>query len=209
MTDATNRYRVTRFVSPDFRKTLMPANKITIRTATTADENDILALNAESVSVTSPMDSSRLRMLVDLSAMTSVADVDGGVAGFLIAMADGCAYENGNYRWFAERLNRFIYVDRIVVSGDRRSSGIGHLLYSHVEDWAITARIPTLAAEVDIDPPNTASLRFHEKSGFVQIGKRLLDNGKTVSMQVKALAHDRLSNTSTGFDWPNKRPDAL
>lgn len=86
-------------------------SKIILRPATIDDGEDIVTLNAASVAVTSPMDNKRFRQLFGLCAITIVADIDGQVAGFLMGLRDGCVYDNGNYRWFAERLKRFVYID--------------------------------------------------------------------------------------------------
>jgi predicted GNAT superfamily acetyltransferase len=160
---------------------------IILRPATIDDVEDIVTLNATSVAVTSPMDNKRFRQLFDLCAIIIVADIDGQVAGFLIGLTDDCAYDNGNYRWFAERLKRFVYIDRVVVSEACRSSGVGRALYSHIQSWAKNADMHSIAAEMDVDPPNTVSLNFHQKAGFVQVGTRTLESGKVVSMQIRCL----------------------
>jgi len=54
-----------------------------------------------------------------------------------------------------------------------------------VIDWAQQQGLLQIAAEMDLMPPNEDSLKFHQKRGFVAIGSRELESGKTVSMQVK------------------------
>ncbi|SMP79228.1 hypothetical protein SAMN06265222_1306 [Neorhodopirellula lusitana] len=162
-------------------------SEIILRPATIDDGEDIVALNAASVAVTSPMDNRRFRQLFDGCAITMVADIDGRVAGFLMGFTDDSVYDNGNYRWSAERLKRFVYIDRVVVSEACRSFGVGHAFYSHIQFWAKNSDLLSIAAEMDVDPPNTVSLNFHPKAGFVQIGTRSLDSGKVVSMQIRCL----------------------
>ncbi len=158
-----------------------------LRDATIDDGEDIIKLNTASVAVTSPMDTARFRRLLELCAITTVAETDGQVVAFLMGLTDACAYDNDNYRWFSERLKRFVYIDRVVVAQACRSHGIGRALYSHLQSWAEQADLLSIVAEIDIDPPNTVSLRFHEKAAFVQIGTRMLGSGKLVSMQMRSL----------------------
>lgn len=158
-----------------------------LRQARLDDANDILRLNAASVSETSPMDSARFRSLFDMSAQTIVAEQDKRVVGFLMGFGDGSAYDSVNYHWFTDRLKRFFYVDRIVVAVDARSSGIGRAFYSRIESWAQVAGLHWLAAEMNLEPANTASLAFHANQGFVPVGTQTLAGGTVVSMQVRAL----------------------
>lgn len=160
---------------------------IELRDATPDDTNAIVALNEDVVAVTSPMDADRFRQLLDLSAHCVVAEQDGTVIGFVLAMQQGAPYVNGNFGWFSDRLNRFVYIDRIVISKAGRGHGLGGRLYDHVAAAARDAGCLVMAAEMDLDPPNEQSLKFHEKAGFVKLGTRQLDSGKTVSMQIRGL----------------------
>ena len=49
------------------------------------------------------------------------------------------------------------------------------------------ARVPRLACEVNLEPPNEPSMRFHERHGFARVGEQPVD-GKIVAMLVKELA---------------------
>ncbi len=160
---------------------------ISLRKATHADSPAIVALNEEVVAVTSPMDTGRFGQLFELSSHCVVAERNGAVIGFVLAMQQGAAYANGNYNWFAERLNNFVYVDRIVIAKEGRGHGLGDRLYRHVAEAASKDGCLVMAAEMDLEPPNEPSLKFHEREGFVELGVRKLESGKLVSMQVKGL----------------------
>ena len=54
----------------------------------------------------------------------------------------------------------------MAVSEDQRGAGWGPALYRDVEAWAVDAGKPMLCAEVNVEPPNPRSLRFHEIFGF-------------------------------------------
>jgi uncharacterized protein len=91
--------------------------------------------------------------------------------GFVLAMTEGLGYASPNYRWLSDRFHWFAYVDRIAVSPNCRGSGAGGQLYQAVIDH-FSGRRPVLLAEVNLEPPNPGSIRFHERLGFRSIGKR-------------------------------------
>jgi len=170
-------------------------DKLCIRDMTLADSARVVALNDSVVHVTSVMDTTRFSELFGLSNLKLVAELHGEVAAFAMAMSEGKPYENNNYRWFSERLQSFLYIDRIVVSDACRGHGIGSQFYLRMFDAARQTGVLNVCAEMDLEPPNAASLRFHEKSGFVEIGTRTLESGKIVSMQVCSLSRSSVNET--------------
>ena len=155
-----------------------------LRAATPGDFARIVALNAAEVAATSAMDAGRLRQLDALAAYHRIAEVDGTVAAFLLAMDDRAAYDNDNFRWFAARYPRFLYVDRIVVDAGHAGLGIGRRLYRDLFGHARHAGIGTVVCEYNLDPPNPASAAFHARFGFHEVGtRRTADGSKLVSMQ--------------------------
>ena len=159
----------------------------TLRDATPADAAAIVTLNEEVVAVTSPMDAGRLEELRRLASDCVVAEEAGAVIGFVLAMRQGAAYDNGNFDWFSGRLDKFVYIDRIAISAAGRGKGIGGRLYARVAEAARRDGCLVMCAEMDLVPPNTRSLGFHASQGFEEIGTRELESGKTVSMQAKRL----------------------
>jgi uncharacterized protein len=144
----------------------------------------ILALNAANEAATSPLDAPTLRlMLGDAAYARAIGQND----GFIIAFDQTSAYKSVNYQWFRVGYLQFMYVDRIVIDANARKGGLARALY---EDMFLAARRAghgTAACEVNIDPPNTASDAFHDRLGFVEVGKATLPNGKTVRYMIKAL----------------------
>ncbi|SLN62036.1 Acetyltransferase (GNAT) family protein [Roseovarius albus] len=157
---------------------------IQLRDARLEDTATIVALNEAVVAVTSPMDDARFHHLFELCDYCVVAEKDGAVIGFVMAMKKGAPYDNGNFNWFDQRLDHFLYIDRIVISEAGRGHGVGGLLYTHVAEAAKATGSYVMAAEMDLEPPNVGSLKFHERYGFVKLGARDLESGKVVSMQV-------------------------
>lgn len=156
-----------------------------IRDAIDADFDRIVELNAAVVRETSAMDIARLRQLHALAFHHRVAVVNGEIAGFLLAMRDGAAYANDNFDWFSARYPQFVYVDRIVVDAAISGKGIGRRLYDDLFDRARQLSIGIIACEYNLEPPNPASKRFHDRFGFTEVGRQHVAGGtKLVSLQI-------------------------
>jgi predicted GNAT superfamily acetyltransferase len=163
--------------------------EVLIRQAHELDFETIVLINEVEVEHTSPMDLNRLRALNQISAYHRVAEVEGTVGAFLLAMSDGRSYQNENYGWFASRYPRFLYVDRIVVDAKYGGLGIGTKLYRDIFAFARSQSIPVVTCEYNVIPSNEPSRAFHEKFGFEEVGTQWLANGtKKVSMQVAAVS---------------------
>jgi predicted GNAT superfamily acetyltransferase len=155
-----------------------------IRPATPADHAGILQLNEEFVRFLSPLTHARLAQLHGESALSLVVEQDARVAAFLIAFREGAAYDSVNYRWFAERHPSFLYIDRVVVGAGLQGQGAGSALYRHVFAHAAASAVPLVTCEIDCDPPNPVSDRFHARLGFREVGRQPVPGGKQVSLQV-------------------------
>jgi predicted GNAT superfamily acetyltransferase len=156
----------------------------TIRDATDADFTAVLRMNRESETVLSPLSRDELQILAAQAWYLRLACFDGEVQGFLLALRAGAAYESPNYRWFADRFDDFVYIDRIVIDATVRHSGLATLLYADLLGRARELGVARVTCEYDIDPPNEASRRFHDGFGFVEIGSQRVAGGKkAVSLQ--------------------------
>ena len=160
-------------------------SEVVIRAVYEADYGEVVELNASEVQHTSAMDRDRVLYLDNLSAYHRLAELDGTVAAFLLAIKDRAPYQNDNFNWFAARYDQFLYIDRIVVGGHFQGRGIGALLYRDLFEYARKQNIPLITCEINIIPPNQRSLDFHAGHGFKEVGRQWLGNGqKQVSMQV-------------------------
>jgi uncharacterized protein len=113
---------------------------------------------------------------------------DGRPAGFCIALDHATPRQGPNHGWFQDRLPAFAYVDRVVVVAARRGQGIARMLYADLAARARAAGLKVLACEVNLDPPNPASMRFHESLGFAEAGTATDPrNGKRVRYLTLAL----------------------
>ena len=118
-----------------------------------------------------------------------------GDDALLLALDQDAAYDNPNFRWFQERFDRFVYIDRVVVSGNIRGQGIGRALYGALFSRAAAKGHTRTVCEINLDPPNPGSDAFHRALGFEVIGQAYLsDRGKTVRYFSRAL---KTPNTET------------
>jgi uncharacterized protein len=157
-----------------------------IRELARADWERVIELNQASVQELSPLDIPRLDYILALAHRSLVVEHAGEVAGFAIAIAPDKAYDSDNYRWFAERSESFLYLDRIAVDAERRRLGIGARLYDAME----TAAEPfgQMVCDVNIEPRNDASLAFHAGRGYREVGQLAHGDVKTVVLMSKRLA---------------------
>jgi uncharacterized protein len=156
---------------------------VRLRPITESDRAAVLALNEAHVELLAPMDEARLDYLLELSDRADVIDVDGAFAGFVMTFASGSAYDGENFAWFTDRFDNFCYLDRVVIHEDFRRRGLGSQVYDELEG---SSGRPLFALEVNLDPPNDASLAFHHSRGFVEVGQRV-SGGHLVSLFLKTL----------------------
>ncbi len=151
------------------------------------DIKAVHALNEGAVPNMNSLTELQLMGLIAKSAYAKVAVVNGGVAGFMLALGEGQAYKSLNYRWFSHNCENFVYIDRIVVAEKFRGHGIATKFYRDIEETCAD-NAQWLACEVNLSPPNPGSLSFHHKFGFYEIGQQDTENGtKRVSLLIKTL----------------------
>jgi len=156
-----------------------------VRELARADWPAVLALNEGSVRELSPLDETRLQYILELSHAALVVEREGELAAFAIAIAPGTPYDSANYRWFAERNERFLYLDRIAVGAAHRRHGLGALLYDAIEEAA--RPFGQMVCDVNVRPRNDASLGFHAARGYEDVGRLEHGDVKTVALMRKEL----------------------
>jgi uncharacterized protein len=160
---------------------------LTLRDVRESDLGDVLALNNAAGESILPMEAGRLERLYRYADYFKVAEVDGHLAGFLIALRDGADHASSNFRWFRARHEHFVYIDRVVVGDLHRRHGLGRLLYSDVQGYA-EVRSPQLACEVFLEPRDDISVLFHGTFGFHEVGQQVMpESGRRVSLLLKDL----------------------
>ena len=103
----------------------------------------------------------------------AIENEQGEVCAFCITFDPGAPDAGDNHRWFAERYKSFVYLDRIAIDSNHQNRGLGALLYQVVEQHMLdSAEHSLLCCEVNLEPPNPGSLRFHQRIGFAEVGQR-------------------------------------
>ena len=162
-----------------------PETRITLRRVREADLDRVLRLNEGAVPAVNSVDLAQMRWFADNAAYFGVAVRDGDVVGFLVGLRPGPSYASPNYRWFCDRYDEFGYVDRVAVAANARRLGLATRLYQDFEA-SLPPGVGVLACEVNIEPPNESSLRFHEEYGFRTVGTQALEkDGKTVALMAR------------------------
>lgn len=136
-----------------------------IRDFTSADLPAVLALNNAHAAEVNALTEAALEALVAVAAHARV--IEGG-HGFLIALSERTPVQGPNHAWFIARCPAFLYIDRVVIAPGSRGLGHARRLY---EDLAAVAAGRPLCCEVNLVPPNPASLAFHERLGFAACGE--------------------------------------
>lgn len=159
---------------------------VRLRPIDTDDHDFVLDLNQRNVDLLAPLDEARLSELRGWAARASVIEKDGQPAGFVLTFAPGTAYDSENYLWFGRRFpDGFYYLDRIVLDDRFRRGGVGRAAYDELEREA--APYGRIVLEVNVQPPNEPSLRFHRARGYVDLAE-LGDERKRVVLMEKRLA---------------------
>ena len=145
----------------------------------------MLALNNAHATELSLLDGSKLADLLRAAWHAVVTD---DASAMLVAFDQDAEYGSPNYLWFKERLRRFVYVDRVVVAAAARGAGLAREMYSGLAARAAVEGHSVLCCEVNLEPPNPASARFHGALGFREAGQAFLpDRGKTVSYLIREI----------------------
>ena len=100
---------------------------------------------------------------------------------FLLAFEQTDQYDGGHFQWFRNRFDTFLYIERVVVAETQRRHGLGRLLYADLFQRAAQLGHSKIVCEVNVEPPNPVSAKFHAANGFLEVGTATFDNGaKTV-----------------------------
>ena len=98
----------------------------------------------------------------------------GEVCAFCITFDPNALDAGANHQWFADRFESFVYLDRIAIDSTHQNRGLGALLYQSVEQHMLkSAEHSLLCCEVNLEPPNPGSLRFHQRIGFTEVGQSM------------------------------------
>jgi uncharacterized protein len=128
----------------------------------------LLALNNANAQATSLLGAATFAAMIDAAVVATCVKPN---AAFLLAFDQSGTYDGGHFAWFRERLPRFLYIDRVVVSADARRGGLGRQLYRDLFARAARSGFATVTCEVNRNPPNPVSDAFHARLGFQPAGE--------------------------------------
>ena len=149
----------------------------------TSDIDAMWAINEQGLPGTGKVTKEEIAKLLEFSSFSVGANDQNELLGFVICLPPKTGYGSLNYAWFNEHYDSFVYVDRIAVSEKHRNKGVGSALYNHVVTYSKRHGVP-VAAEVNREPPNPGSMRFHHRFGFEEVGV-LHHSEKSVTMFLK------------------------
>ena len=85
-------------------------------------------------------------------------------------------------KYFNNKYDKFIYVDRVVVASDFTAKGGGTLMYQDVFNFAKKNKL-TVCCEVNEEPVNEVSLKFHKKLGFIKVSEKVYAKKKVAFLE--------------------------
>lgn len=177
---------------------------IVVRDVREHELDSALALNNAAGASILPLDAARIRYFWEHADYFRVAEVDGHIAGFLIALGADVDYDSPNFLWFRERYPAFLYIDRIVVAGSRRGAGVGRVFYADVHSYA-EQRVPLLACEIFLDAIDDGVLLFHGTFGFSEAGQQVMPGvGRRVALLAKPLCSYAWVRDTYGTGLPDQ-----
>ena len=152
----------------------------TLRNFVEGDLEVVLALNNAAAPAVNKLTSSELEWFAEVAHLFLVSDrhinAKTQITGFLIGLTGpGVDYESINYKWFTSRYESFLYVDRVVVDESYWGQGNGRRFYEALVGSG--SNQPVMCAEVNVEPRNERSLKFHEQFGFTSVGEQNTEGG--------------------------------
>ncbi|HEU4402425.1 MAG TPA: GNAT family N-acetyltransferase [Candidatus Polarisedimenticolia bacterium] len=171
----------------------MSAADLRVEEASEADTTAILAINLEGRPGVVGLDTAQIRTFLERATLFRVARLRDRVVGYLIAIDSKADYEGEEYLWFRKRPGSFLYVDQVAVAREARQCGVASAIYREIEEVAARRGLAAITCEVNLEPANPISLRFHGGRGFSEVGTLRTKDGRLVSLLEKRLASPGLS----------------
>ena len=151
-----------------------------------ASKNDlefVLLLNQNSMPAVSSANIEMMQQFLIICDYFKVLKINDKISGFLNAILPGKDYQSENYKWFCDKYDSFIYVDRIVLNKTNQNKGYGTLFYNDLIS-SIKRKKLDIACEINTKPYNKQSIQFHKKYGFSELGRRDINSKKSVMYMI-------------------------
>ena len=150
-----------------------------IEQATKDDLKSILFLNQDSIPAVSSSNLEMMKHFLIICDYFKVCKINGEIIGFLNALLPSKDYKSEHYKWFNDRYESFIYVDRIILNKSYQNQGYGTVFYDDLKK-SIENQPLDIACEINTKPYNKQSIRFHKKYGFKDVGRKDINIEKSV-----------------------------
>jgi len=144
---------------------------MSLKIAPLEDANLLLEINNAAVPDVNMLTEAKAGWLVDHVVTPGLALLDEKPAGLVVVLSDQCSYDSDYYRWFTERYENFLYIDRVIVAASARGQGVARQLYQEIDRIAQERKL-AVVADVYSDPPNVPSLALHRAMGFEEVGSQ-------------------------------------
>jgi predicted GNAT superfamily acetyltransferase len=149
------------------------------------NENNIPEVGSKSLS--------EFKSIVANSDFNLCISIDEVTVGYVICFKDSPSTHkyllelgHKNYQQCKQRLDDFLYIDRIAVHKSFRNKKIASRLYDEVLKFAKKNAITHLTAEINLLPSkNIPSFLFHEKYKFTELDTVKYSKDYEVSLQVR------------------------
>ncbi len=158
------------------------------RVAETKNFNRILEINTEGKPGVAPLNCAELLRMMNLTDYVKVLEINGRVAGYFIAFLKNSNYDGEEFQYFQKELNsNYLYVDQIAIAEKYLGNGLAKEFYRDAEHFAIQFSISQIVCEVNLEPPNPKSLKFHTSLGFHKVTQLTTQDGREVLLLSKKL----------------------
>ena len=143
-----------------------------IRPLVAADRAAVLQLNAENRPALAALEAVDLDQLLAYEGHHLVAvDPRGEAVGFLLSFPRESHYNDSEINELRQRVSEsFYYICQIAIASTYHGRGIGRAFYDALAGVARAQGARVLCCDVNLAPPNPASLAFHDHLGFERIG---------------------------------------
>ncbi|HVZ63627.1 MAG TPA: GNAT family N-acetyltransferase [Lacunisphaera sp.] len=161
----------------------------TVRPLAPRDHAALLRINAANVPDVTLITATDLAQLLRFDGLHLVAvDALDAVLAYLLSFPSASAYDDeeiGHLRRLVPA--PFHCVAQVAVDAAHRGRGIGRHFHATVARLARRRGVRTVCTDVNLDPPNHASLEFHRRLGFTPSGQATLSSGWTIAFLARSL----------------------
>ena len=167
--------------------------KLTIGIPNANDIRLLYELNQQNIPELGSLDDAdQLKSLIEIAFLTIILKHKNQIIGFCLLFREGSSYNSPNYIYYNTKYDKFIYVDRVVVSSDFTNNGGGKLIYNQVFKIAVEENL-TVCCEVNEKPLNEISLAFHKKLGFYKTHEKEYPKKKVAFLEKPPLSNSQIN----------------